>query len=296
MKKRIITVMTILTVALLTGCGGGGPKYPRNGIYIQKSTRTPGAVLARIPFKDGKRNGLVTLYYATGEVGEQGKMVNDKKVGIWKRWDTQGRLTHVEPYANGKLHGMYKQYRGVNVLEFESPYVNGKLHGIQKKYGNDGYLFSTTTYVNGIKNGPEKRFYGNGNWMETLYWEDGDIKKKKLSAKEKRHQKILWSAPKPIMPKTHSTSKVSKKATSVSHTLNCSGSFNGSTSEYQRERAIAQGKGEGEALGYMMNHNNVVSISIEDAKNHCYNAANSTNLSCSLANVYLRGCLRKLGH
>jgi hypothetical protein len=55
-------------------------------------------------FSWGKQNGKSTTYHENGKKFCEGEYNNDNKIGKWKYWDEQGRLTGEEIYdSDGKL-------------------------------------------------------------------------------------------------------------------------------------------------------------------------------------------------
>jgi antitoxin component YwqK of YwqJK toxin-antitoxin module len=48
-----------------------------------------------------KRNGKSSAYYATGVLEREGMYKNNKRVGIWKYYDAEGKLIREENRGDG---------------------------------------------------------------------------------------------------------------------------------------------------------------------------------------------------
>jgi hypothetical protein len=66
-----------------------------------------------VPVRDGKKNGAAVLRNAAGVVVGSGLFVNDIQAGVWKRFDTSGKLIAVNQFSAGKA------VRTLDITDFE---------------------------------------------------------------------------------------------------------------------------------------------------------------------------------
>ncbi len=52
-----------------------------------------GKVKVEVPLKNGKKNGVYKAYYKNGDLYFKGRFKDDKRVGKWKKYDTEGKRT-----------------------------------------------------------------------------------------------------------------------------------------------------------------------------------------------------------
>ncbi|HEX8562242.1 MAG TPA: toxin-antitoxin system YwqK family antitoxin [Flavobacterium sp.] len=94
-------------------------------------------VMTREFYKDGKLDGVRSVYFPDGKIAEE---------------------TH---YKNGLKHGPYKNYTTTGVALEEVTYVNGEIDGVGIYRDPNGAIASKGPYVNGLKKGVWE-FYENG--------------------------------------------------------------------------------------------------------------------------------------
>lgn len=51
-----------------------------------------GKIWSRAVYKEGKENGLRTVWHSNGQKYYEGKAINDQRKGVWKFWDENGKL------------------------------------------------------------------------------------------------------------------------------------------------------------------------------------------------------------
>lgn len=101
--------------------------------------------------KAGKASGPSVEYHENGQKLEEGAFLDDRKVGLWQKWDEFGRLTEVENYnSKHQLHGTCKYWtcrhvegnpKGVLYLSAVREYVNDELVA-STTYREDGSIES----------------------------------------------------------------------------------------------------------------------------------------------------------
>ena len=199
-----------------------------NGRYFQKNHQepfsgvaiveyTPGEIMSRVQFKDGKPNGKVIQYERTGKKISESTFVNGVKDGPEMQWYPNGNKKVLVNYQRGKPHGMIIEYHqngkmlskgeiydGIEngkyswwfdngQLDQELTYEMGKVNGAVKNWYPDGTLKMVSNFRLGVKQGTTTHYYANGqmsykknfnNDMEvdtSVYWEkDGLLVEKKV--------------------------------------------------------------------------------------------------------------------
>lgn len=73
------------------------------GAKNQKENYEEGIPKYDVELKDGKKHGSYYEYHKTGELKIKGKYKNDLMEGIWKYYDTDGKLIKKEKYKKGTL-------------------------------------------------------------------------------------------------------------------------------------------------------------------------------------------------
>lgn len=59
---------------------------------------------------NGKKDGMYSLFYKTGELKTTGKYINGKKEGIWKTFSKHGKIKEKGKYQNGEKVGIWKTF------------------------------------------------------------------------------------------------------------------------------------------------------------------------------------------
>ncbi|MEN8137227.1 MAG: hypothetical protein ABFR62_02235 [Bacteroidota bacterium] len=151
----------------------------------------------------GKRQGVWTEFFMSGEKKSEGKFVDGKKDGIWKFFFEDGEVEQLGSYKSGKAIGEWTwYYDDGNILRLEG-FINGKEEGESVEYDRSGNIVAKGEYIEGQKEGEwfyitdKYRHEGGyeegmktGNWKqihitndkivsETYFYEglrDGDVK------------------------------------------------------------------------------------------------------------------------
>jgi antitoxin component YwqK of YwqJK toxin-antitoxin module len=126
------------------------------------------------PFKNGKKEGTIRLYYGNGKVSLETPYKDDFAEGISKTYfnDRDGYVEAEYPYVKGRIHGLAKLYHSTGELRVETFYKDGLEEGISKEYRRDGTLRNEVTMRYGRKNGLAKYYYRNGSILEVQYKDD----------------------------------------------------------------------------------------------------------------------------
>jgi antitoxin component YwqK of YwqJK toxin-antitoxin module len=146
---------------------------------------------------------LISINVFSQNVGQKGdtlknyKDINGLKQGYWEKPYKNGRIAYKAYFVNDKLVGDYFRYysNGKQMLKIkydknqsgyatlywdngkkmaEGKYVNVNVKdSIWKFYGIDGVLMATESYKNGIRDGLAQSFYRNKKVSEEIGWKNG---------------------------------------------------------------------------------------------------------------------------
>lgn len=128
------------------------PKNPKN--WIPQGTHynyTSGVITSETPYLDGKKHGIVRIYY-NGKLRTETEYVGGLKNGVHTRFWDNGLVALTEIYQNNSRHGLsvlMQEVKGKSVKLFETDYVDGKRHGIHCQYDSSGEtVIETKVYDN----------------------------------------------------------------------------------------------------------------------------------------------------
>ncbi len=140
--------------------------------------------------------------YRAGTLFEEGRYMDSRRTGSWKRYWPNGKLKSEINYVKGMPKGAYSMYyqdgkpqeQGTwdldrNTGSFKRWYGNGNpmqefvfdaygtRDGLQKYYHENGRLEVEVTLAKGREEGVLKRYYANGDLWETAEFHDGEAAK-----------------------------------------------------------------------------------------------------------------------
>lgn len=134
-----------------TDAGGLKQKY---WIFYGKTKKVPG-------FKDDQKV-------------EEGFYQDNKKVGIWKTYFSNGNVKNELTYTNNRPSGYAKMYHANGKVAEEGLWENNKWVGGYKYYFENGNLSYEWNYnKEGKREGVQKYYHENGNVMIEGDWKDG---------------------------------------------------------------------------------------------------------------------------
>ncbi|MCB9170328.1 MAG: toxin-antitoxin system YwqK family antitoxin [Flavobacteriales bacterium] len=138
--------------------------------------------------------------YANGQVVEEGRYVNSRRAGEWRRYWPNGKLMSEINYQMGRPRGDYHTYypdgtpeeQGSwdldrNTGRFRRWHPNGQLaqdfvfdqygvrNGMQKYYYENGQLAVEVNIKDGQEEGNLKRYYANGDPQQVAQFQNGVI-------------------------------------------------------------------------------------------------------------------------
>ena len=147
-----------------------------------------GAVKETGHWKEGKQNGLFTLYTTGGILIDYANFEEGERHGLTRQYDPEtGGVTHVGNYLHGEMDGRWIEYNpDTGYILTEQTYREGVLHGSARQYYSDGQLQIDMNFENGVAQGPYQAYYPggqlqvednleNGSYSSQvkMYYEDG---------------------------------------------------------------------------------------------------------------------------
>ena len=123
-----------------------------------------GAVKETGHWKEGKQDGLFTLYTTGGILIDYANFEDGERHGLTRQYDPEtGSVTHVGSYQHGEMDGLWVEYNpDTGYILIEQTYREGVLHGPAKQYYSDGQLQIDMNFENGVAQGPYKAYYPSG--------------------------------------------------------------------------------------------------------------------------------------
>ena len=109
----------------------------------------------------------------TGVLLAQGKLVNNKKDGMWRTYYDNGTLQRIDEYKAGKRNGATINFDRSSYLMSENTYKNDELDGISTTYINGGKIKNQIEYKKGKLDGLKILNYEDGTHQEESYWKNG---------------------------------------------------------------------------------------------------------------------------
>jgi hypothetical protein len=138
--------------------------------------------------------------YTDGQLIEEGKYANSKRIGLWRRYWPNGAVMSEITYQMGRPRGGYKTFYPDGKVEeqgnwdldrntgnFMRWHSNGQLaqeftfndygtrDGVQKYYHENGRLEVEVSIKEGKEDGTLTRYYANGDLQEVAQFNDGVI-------------------------------------------------------------------------------------------------------------------------
>lgn len=158
--------------------------------------------------------------YAPGQLVEEGRYLDNKRIGTWLRYWPNGRTQSQITYVLGRPKGAYKTWfedgspeeEGAwdldrNVGNFKRWHPNGKLaqefsfdlnglrNGDQRYYRENGNLEAEVTVLEGREQGTLKRYYANGELEETVNFNLGEVDAASLVTHEPKGKEVKLPTP-----------------------------------------------------------------------------------------------------
>lgn len=98
-------------------------------------------------YRNGLNDSIFKRYEWSGQLNTEGQFKNGKKVGAWKYYNDEGKLTQVENYLNDELHGINTYYHPstgkiLTTIQFE----HGMREGRVNRYDSSGQFIYGINY------------------------------------------------------------------------------------------------------------------------------------------------------
>lgn len=125
-------------------------------------------------FEHGLRTGHWILTWASGIVRAEGDFVEERRVGLWREFTSDGRLRIEAEYEGGQLHGTSTLFTPAGGV-FNQTFVHGTLNGPTLNLRH-GRLLEYGVYVDGKKQGAWLCFDGSASACSDYragWFEDG---------------------------------------------------------------------------------------------------------------------------
>jgi len=139
----------IIYLFLFSSCqNGANQKANCDGCdSVMKQYYKAGQLLAEVPYKGGKRNGVQTNYTQDGKIASTITFFDDVRNGESVMFYSNGKPFRTTNYVNGIINGNRKKYYDDGKLMSETPFENGKQIDGLKEYNRDGSLRQQPTIV-----------------------------------------------------------------------------------------------------------------------------------------------------
>ena len=138
--KRLLGLLLVIG---MVGCGGGkivdrSKLVNRDGLMYEGDSETPftGVVVAKhengqkaseTTFKDGKPEGLATIWHKNGQKRSEDAFKDGKREGPTTMWYDNGQKWEEANYKDGKPAGPYTSWHKNGQKQSEATFKDGKL-------------------------------------------------------------------------------------------------------------------------------------------------------------------------
>lgn len=103
------------------------------------------------------------MYHPGGKkVSSSGRFEKKKKTGLWKTYDTAGRIISEENFVDSLFHGTCQYFFESGGVVKKMNYQNGKLNGAVEEFFPNGKLYRVINYKDDKFHGPYKLFTEEG--------------------------------------------------------------------------------------------------------------------------------------
>ena len=113
------------------------------------ATGSEDGMLMETNYKDGKTDGLTTVWFENGQLEGKVNYKDGKTDGLSKFWFENGQLKGEINFKDGKEDGLKKRWDINGHLEDESNYKDGELDGLSKTWHLNGQLQSEVNWKDG---------------------------------------------------------------------------------------------------------------------------------------------------
>jgi len=111
---------------------------------------TDGALVVRLTFKDGIKNGKEAKYFRNGRFSEVLTWKDGVKDGVWRWYYDNGQVRMETKYKMKKRDGLFRVYYETGKFYIEGRYVNDYREGKWMFYDAHGNVDKEVDYVHGV--------------------------------------------------------------------------------------------------------------------------------------------------
>lgn len=105
-----------------------------------------GKILRKIPLVNGKKNGEMKEYFASGELKQTCQFVDDKQTGKTVYYFKSGKVKEVQYFDNFKQQNGDTTFYENGKIEFIVEFTNGLKNGYVKKFDTTGVMYFNARY------------------------------------------------------------------------------------------------------------------------------------------------------
>lgn len=131
--------------------------------------------IADVTYKNGKKEGPITLYYSEGTKASAGTCSNDLLDGAftiyYKSGEVERKYISVKDHIQGRLTYYYKTGEEKMTIDL----IDGRRNGEMIGYYKNGDVKSRRTYKNGIVQDTCWFYYPNGKVQEESIYKNGEV-------------------------------------------------------------------------------------------------------------------------
>jgi antitoxin component YwqK of YwqJK toxin-antitoxin module len=121
---------------------------------------------------NGLKQGWWKKEYPNGKTIYEGRFLDDKPVGEWRRYHENGVLRAILLHHQNSDSVQSRLFDTSGKPAAEGYYTGEKKTGLWKYY-SEGKIVSEETYSSGEKSGPGRLFYPTGEVLEETEWSNG---------------------------------------------------------------------------------------------------------------------------
>ena len=151
----------------VTGIGlPDGSDITSNGQHaaVLRMFHTNGSKYLDVPVVNGKLHGSCECWYPNGHRARLGQFEDDVPVGVWLRWNAEGRFEGNETFSGtGDLTGTWSAWCPVSqTVAILSHMSHGKMNGSITWWNTNGMVEAIGRYADGNRDGVFIHLYPNG--------------------------------------------------------------------------------------------------------------------------------------
>ncbi len=126
-----------------------------DGLYYQNGQLYTGEYISRwdngkvkmtAKISEGKKEGIVQIFFENGQLNEIRSYKNNQMDGTWETYNIYKVKVSVANYKNGLKQGKWYIYDDKGTLLYDMEYADGQKTGTWRKYDESGTLVSERKY------------------------------------------------------------------------------------------------------------------------------------------------------